>query len=95
MDEQSPIFIQKGSGILINIHAMHRGKALWGGDADMFRPERSETARPTWEYLPFGGEPRICPAQQMAYTESAYIIVRILQEYSSIESRDPEPWTEL
>lgn len=31
----------------------------------------------------------------MAYTESAFIIVRFLQEFEEIQNRDPEPWTEL
>lgn len=80
---------------MIDIYSMHRDKDLWGQDADEFRPERWEAARPTWEYLPFAGGPRICPAQQMVYTECAYVIVRLLQRFTRIESQDPEPWTEL
>ncbi|KAF7896905.1 uncharacterized protein EAF01_009308 [Botrytis porri] len=34
-----------------------------------FRPERWENLRTTWEYAPFLGSGRICPAQQMALTE--------------------------
>jgi len=34
------------------------------------------------------------PAEQFALTEVAYITVRLLQEFSGIESRDPEPWRE-
>lgn len=79
---------------MLNIHAMHRDKLLWGDDADEFHPERWETARPVWTYLPFSGGPRICPAQQMVFTEAAYIIVRLTQEFSGIENQDPEPWVE-
>ena len=32
--------------------------------------------------------------EQFALTEISYIIIRLLQEYSSIESRDSEPWRE-
>ncbi|KAL9118577.1 MAG: hypothetical protein Q9187_004875 [Circinaria calcarea] len=94
-DGKAPIFIKKGTGVVMNVHAMHRDRGLWGENADDFCPERWETARPTWEYLPFSGGPRICPAQQMVFTEAAYIIVRLIQEFSSIENQDPEPWTEL
>lgn len=40
---------------------MHRREDLWGADAHVFRPERWETMRPTFEYLPFNAGPRICP----------------------------------
>ena len=46
-----------------------------------------------WNYLPFGGGARICPAQQLVLTESAYTVVRVLQEFERIESRDENPWT--
>jgi hypothetical protein len=39
---------------------MHRRKDLYGDDAEEFIPERWEHLRPTWEYLPFNGGPRIC-----------------------------------
>ena len=39
---------------------MHRREDLYGSDAAEFRPERWETIRPGWEYLPFNGGPRIC-----------------------------------
>ena len=32
--------------------------------------------------------------EQFALTEASYVTVRLLQEYSSLESRDPEPWRE-
>jgi cytochrome P450 len=64
---------------------MHRRKDLWGEDADMFRPERWESRRPGWEYLPFNGGPRICIGQQFALTELAYVIIRMLQRIDSID----------
>ena len=33
-------------------------------------------------------------AEQFALTEGCYITVRLMQEFSGIESRDPEPWRE-
>lgn len=48
----------------------------------------------TQEYLPFNGGPRICLGQQYALTESMYVMVRIAQEFSSIETVDGGPWKE-
>ena len=46
------------------------------------------------EYLPFNGGPRLCLGQQYAMTEASYVLVRMLQEFRAIESRDLEPWRE-
>ena len=91
---RAPMLVEKGSNVVLNYHALHRDKTFWGDDADEFRPERWDTVRPTWEYLPFSGGPRICPAQQMVFTDAAYIIVRVIQRFSRIENQDPMPWTE-
>lgn len=91
---KAPILVTKGQSLTINVNALHYDKDIWGKDAHQFRPERWETERPLWEYLPFLGGPRICPAQQMVLAECSYIIVRILQEFQNIENRDPQPWAE-
>ncbi|TGO14020.1 hypothetical protein BTUL_0059g00050 [Botrytis tulipae] len=93
-DGKAPFLVRKGSNITCDIHALHRDKSYWGNDVDDFRPERWETLRPTWEYLPFSGGPRIYPAQQMVFTDSAYIIVKVMQKFSKMESRDSRPWME-
>lgn len=80
----------KGDMIMINFQAMQRDPELWGDDAKVFRPERWEAARPSWEYLPFLGGGRICPAQQMATGQMAYVLARFAQEFPSIENKDPE-----
>ena len=59
-DGKSPIFVSKGSIVMYSVHSMQRRKDLYGEDADEFKPERWETLRPGWEYLPFNGGPRIC-----------------------------------
>jgi hypothetical protein len=33
--------------------------------------------------------------EQFALTEASYVTVRLMQEFASLESRDPEPWREL
>ena len=76
-----------------NRYLMHRDPDLWGPDAEEFRPERWEHARPMWNFVPFGGGPRICPAHVMVDTECSYAIVRLLQRFNAVEARDDEPYT--
>jgi len=59
-DGKSPVFVPKGTMVSYSVSAMHRLKRFYGEDAEEFRPERWETLRPGWEYLPFNGGPRIC-----------------------------------
>jgi cytochrome P450 len=75
---------------------MHRRKDIYGPDADDFRPERWESGdlRPQWAYLPFSGGPRICIGQQYALTEAGYVLVRMVQEFRELQSRDDGPWVE-
>ncbi|KAL8837179.1 MAG: hypothetical protein Q9170_002641 [Blastenia crenularia] len=93
-DGKSPLFIAKGRTVAWSLYTMQRRRDLYGDDADEFKPERWETLRPGWEYLPFNGGPRICIGQQFALTEASYTTIRLMQEFRHIESRDAEPWTE-
>ncbi|KAL9097191.1 MAG: hypothetical protein Q9165_000618 [Trypethelium subeluteriae] len=87
-DLRSPILVKKGEIVETNKAVMERDPDLWGSDAGEFRPERWRTARPTWEFLPFSGGPRICPALQQVYVQGAYVIARFAQEFVRIENRD-------
>lgn len=49
----SPIFVQAGTKIDMNFGVMQRDPDFWGPDAEEFRPERWQTVRPKWEYIPF------------------------------------------
>ncbi|MCJ1251528.1 hypothetical protein MMC30_008763 [Trapelia coarctata] len=89
-DGTAPIFVPRGTQVTVNFGAMHRDKDIWGEDAEDFRPERWDGFEPGWHYIPFSGGPRICPGQQIALTETAYVLVRLLQEFKDIENRDPE-----
>lgn len=64
-DGQAPLFVEKGSIVTWAVYALHRREDLYGADADEFRPERWETLRPGWEYLPFNGGPRICVGRKL------------------------------
>ena len=69
---------------------MQRDEDLWSADASTFRPERWETLKPKWNYLPFLGGPRICPAQQMVLTQLGYLLVRFVQEFRRMDNKDEE-----
>lgn len=93
-DGRSPVFVPAGTAVGYWTYAMHRRKDIYGPDAEEYVPERWEKLRPGWEYLPFNGGPRICIGQQYALTEAGYVTVRLAQEFSKLDSRDPGPWEE-
>ncbi|PYI00297.1 cytochrome protein [Aspergillus sclerotiicarbonarius CBS 121057] len=93
-DGQSPIFVSKGMNVTFDVYTLHRRPDLYGPDAEEFKPERWETLRPGWAYLPFGGGPRKCIGQQFALTQVAYTTVRLAQRFERLESRDPRPYEE-
>ncbi|KAF3031183.1 hypothetical protein E8E11_000712 [Didymella keratinophila] len=93
-DGQQPLFVPKGTVLGYSSYTVHRRKDLYGPDADDYKPERWETLRPGWEYLPFNGGPRICLGQQYALNQASYVTVRLVQEFAKMQSRDPGPWEE-
>lgn len=94
-DGKSPLFVPAKTNVGWSSYAIQRRKDFYGEDAEEFKPERWDTLRPGWEYLPFNGGPRICLGQQFALTEASYTTVRLMQEFTKIESRDDgRPWTE-
>ncbi|KAI9743439.1 MAG: hypothetical protein M1835_002900, partial [Candelina submexicana] len=54
-DGMSPIFIPKNREVSYSVWSMHRNTATYGADAEEFRPERWESLRTGWDYLPFNG----------------------------------------
>lgn len=73
-----------------------RQKTAYGEDAESFRPERwaEPSLRPGWDFMAFGGGPRVCLGQQYALNETYYITIRLMQHFSTIECRDDKPWKE-
>ncbi|KAI9642234.1 hypothetical protein NHQ30_009036 [Ciborinia camelliae] len=84
----SPIFMQKGQIVVTSFHALHMLAPCFQPDPYIFRPERWETVRPGWGYLPFGGGPRMCPGRNLALTETAYVLARMAQEWREVECKD-------
>ncbi|KAH7271076.1 cytochrome P450 [Fusarium solani] len=94
-DGQSPLLVPRGTAMFYNVYAMHRSEAVFGPGADEFIPERWRDLRPGWGYLPFNGGARACIGQQYALLETHYIVARMAQTYTQLESRDDRDWMEL
>jgi cytochrome P450 len=93
LDGQSPIFVPKGTSIVLDFYTLQRDPKIWGSDADEFKPDRwLNPQRPLWEgkwqYEPFSGGIRMCPAQNQALIQLAYILVRFAQEFKAVENKD-------
>ena len=52
--------VPEGTQVLIPLYAMQHRADIWGADVEEFRPERWETYRPGWEFIPFGAGARKC-----------------------------------
>ncbi|EOA85965.1 uncharacterized protein SETTUDRAFT_39981 [Exserohilum turcica Et28A] len=97
-DRKSPVLIPKGSAVSFSVYCMHRRPDLYGMDAELFRPERWDEEMPMnsnptnakWGFLPFHGGPRTCLGLDFALTEAAYVIVRLLQRFASINLPEGE-----
>ena len=91
-DARSPLFISKGKVIEMDLYSLQRDPKIWGSDAEEFRPQRWKEGRPLWEanwqYEPFLGGMRMCPAQNQVLTQLSYLLVRIAQEFRAIENKD-------
>ena len=85
---ESPVFVEKGVVVALNLWCLNHDRDIWGEDVDIFRPRRWVDRRPMWEFVPFFGGPRICPAQQQVMTQAVYFLVRLVQEFAWIENRD-------
>jgi cytochrome P450 len=67
---------------------LHTDPDIWGADALDFRPERFLNLKQSWNFIPFMGGRRICPAQQNVQTDVACILVRLMQRFKACENRD-------
>ena len=73
----------------MNLWGLHHDPEIWGDDVDLFRPGRWEGRKSLWEFVPFLGGPRICPAQQLVLTQAIYVLCRLVKEFpGGIENRD-------
>jgi cytochrome P450 len=88
--------IPAGRKILVHVGEAIVNDTRWRttNTADVFLPERwlSEDGKKTGGWLPFGGGPRLCPGQQLAWTEMKMMLATIVRGYA-VELADPnEKW---
>jgi cytochrome P450 monooxygenase len=88
-DQKSPVFVSRGTPVVLGIWSMNHDKDIWGDDVDDFKPERWIGRKPLWDFVPFLGGPRICPAQQQVLTHSIYVLVRLTRKFAEMENCDP------
>lgn len=84
-DGTQPVYVPPLQPVGYCVYAMHRNKAMWGPDADEFKPERWEGRKIGFEYLPFNAGPRICLGQNFALTSAGFAVVRLLQRFERLE----------
>jgi cytochrome P450 len=87
-DGTLPIRVFPGDTISVSYYTLHR-RADFFEDPEAFRPERWQTLRTTWEFLPFAGGPRHCPAQQLAVFWIGYVVARMALRFQEIRNMDP------
>lgn len=59
-DGEAPIFIPKGTQVLVPTYTMQHRADIWGSDVEEYRPERWEGRKFGWDFVPFGGGARQC-----------------------------------
>lgn len=90
---KSPVYIPKGTTVAYSVYTTHRLEEYYGKDANEFKPERwAENRKLGWAYVPFNGGPRICLGQQFALTEMSYVLVRLIQMFPNLASKDDRPY---
>ncbi|CZT23526.1 uncharacterized protein RCC_09240 [Ramularia collo-cygni] len=95
MNMDQPILIPKGSIVYVQIQALQRDEDTWGPDPHSFRPERwigtsKSSPGQAYEYMPFGGGKRTCPAMALVMGELAFILATFALRFREIQNRDPE-----
>jgi len=80
----SGVTIKAGGHVALSLYALHRHEALWDNpnrfDPDRFSPQRSK-GRHRFQYLPFGGGPRVCIGATFAMAEAAVILATVLRDF--------------
>ncbi|KIJ13434.1 hypothetical protein PAXINDRAFT_170499 [Paxillus involutus ATCC 200175] len=86
-----PHYVSANTPVSYSAFIMHRRKDLWGPDAEEFDPDRFLDHRlhkyltpQPFIFLPFNAGPRICLGQQFAYNEISFMLIRLLQHFTSM-----------
>ena len=91
--QEDPLFVSKGSTVVMSYYALHRDPEVFGDDVEDFRPERWNDIGPDqWQFIPFGGGQRACLGQHKVLVEASYVLLRMATVFETLECRDLEPW---
>lgn len=92
-DGSEPLPVLKFTPCVYSTLCLHRDPSLYPptsddfADPNIFSPERWAKWHPRpHDYIPFNAGPRICIGQQFALTEMSYVLVRLFQKFSRVES---------
>ncbi|KAJ7636254.1 bifunctional P-450/NADPH-P450 reductase [Roridomyces roridus] len=85
-------FVKAGTPIILQVWNMHRDPAVWGDDAELFRPERmldgKFEALPSNAWQPFGFGTRGCIGRPFAWQEVALVLATVFQKFD-VSLADP------
>jgi unspecific monooxygenase len=82
-DRLGEVAVEKGALVVVAPWVLHRHRRHWA-DPDGFRPERflpEATPPARFTYLPFGAGPRVCIGAQLALTEAAVVLARLVRDH--------------
>ncbi|KAI7910832.1 cytochrome P450 52A2 [Pyricularia oryzae] len=93
-DGNKPVGLAEGTPVIFSSHILQLSPETYEqsppgtSPPHVFDPYRWEEWKPKpWTYIPFGGGPRIYIGQEFALAEIAFLLVRLLQNYSRLEMR--------
>jgi cytochrome P450 len=73
--------VPEGTEVIMSIYHTHRMPELYPMPS-AFQPERWQTIDPdTYEYIPFGGGPRMCPGSNLAWQELIVATAMLVQGF--------------
>ncbi|KAJ3962157.1 hypothetical protein N0V92_001079 [Colletotrichum tropicale] len=85
--------VNKEDPIVIVLHQLHRDPAVWGDDAEEFKPERMQrdgfNKLPPNSWKPFGNGARACIGRAFAWQEALMAMAMLLQHFD-FEMDDPK-----
>ncbi|KAG8833355.1 hypothetical protein FRC17_010824 [Serendipita sp. 399] len=80
--------VRKGTFALLHVESIHRDPAVYGEDAELFRPERmldgKFEALPPKAWIPFGNGARACIGRAFAWQEATIALATIFQRFDLV-----------
>ncbi|KAI8200960.1 Bifunctional cytochrome P450/NADPH--P450 reductase [Colletotrichum sp. SAR 10_65] len=82
--------IKPGEALCVLLHTLHRDPAVWGADAEEFKPDRMKNldSIPKHAWKPFGNGMRGCIGRAFAWQEAQLVIAMLLRNFD-IKKDDP------